>query len=45
MGEVGEVKTLKSSAISWEVAGDLETDIGIWEETNYCLPVFLSPSP
>lgn len=42
MGEVGEVKTLKSSGISWEVTGDLETDTGIWEETNYCLPIFVS---
>lgn len=44
MGEVGKVRTLSSSGISLEVAGDLETATGIWEEANYCLPVSLSPS-
>lgn len=42
MGEVGEIKILNSFGISREVVGDLETDTGIWEETNYCLPVSLS---
>lgn len=45
MGELGEVKILNSSGIYGEIVGDLETDTGIWEETNYCLLVSFSPSP
>lgn len=44
MGEVGELRTLSSSGISLEIAEDFETDTGIWEETNYYLPVSLSTS-
>lgn len=36
-----------SSGKSLEVSGDLETDTGIWEESNYCLSVssFLPTMP
>ena len=33
------MRTLSSSGKSLEVSGDLETDTGIWEESNYCLSV------
>lgn len=41
------MRTLSSSGKSLEVSGDLETDTGIWEESNYCLSVssFLPTMP
>ena len=41
------MRTLSSSGKSLEVSGDLETNTGIWEESNYCLSVssFLPTTP